>query len=138
MYHNFETMPFIESEQVPSLLVFGPQTQLPTWDTLSPLRQEIVTNNRLSDLRIAVKHLPEFWKTLTSFDRSLSRVPGTRYLTQIQLWIEHGGGLTDHSTGDLSNIYAFPLTFLIQILQYSRYLSKIGGEDLHKSVLENV
>lgn len=49
---------------IPSLLVFGPQSELPSQNVLADLRQELVNNPRLSGLHDAVKTLPKFWETL--------------------------------------------------------------------------
>lgn len=100
---------------VPSLLVFGPQTELPSLEVLAELRQELVKNPRLSSLQDAVKNLPRFWQTLTNFDPSLSRVPGAKYLDDLQRWIVDGDAFPHH-LGDAPNVYSLPVTLILQII----------------------
>jgi hypothetical protein len=120
-----------------SLLVFGPQTELPSWDALEYLRQELITNPKLSSLCDAVKDLPRFWQTLTEFDPNLDRVPGIKYLGQLQQWVVDGS-LPSHRLGDTPNIYALPFTLILQITQYVRYLSQLGRENPHRFVLDRL
>ncbi len=122
---------------VPSLLVFGPQTELPSLEVLAELRQELVKNPRLSSLQDAVKNLPRFWQTLTNFDPSLSRVPGAKYLDDLQRWIVDGDAFPHH-LGDAPNVYSLPVTLILQIIQYVRYLNRVGEKDPHRLVLEGL
>jgi len=122
---------------VPSLLVFGPQTELPSLEVLAELRQELVKNPRLSSLQDAVKNLPRFWQTLTNFDPSLSRVPGAKYLDDLQRWIVDGDAFPHH-LGDAPNVYSLPVTLILQIIQYVRYLNRLGEKDPHRLVLEGL
>jgi hypothetical protein len=122
---------------VPSLLVFGPQTELPSLEVLAELRQELVKNPRMSSLQDAVKNLPRFWQTLTNFDPSLSRVPGAKYLDDLQRWIVDGDAFPHH-LGDAPNVYSLPVTLILQIIQYVRYLNRLGEKDPHRLVLEGL
>jgi len=122
---------------VPSLLVFGPQTELPSLEVLAELRQELVKNPRLSSLQDAVKNLPRFWQTLTNFDPNLSRVPGAKYLDDLQRWIVDGDAFPHH-LGDTPNVYSLPVTLILQIIQYVRYLNRLGENDPHRLVLEGL
>jgi len=122
---------------VPSLLVFGPQTELPSLEVLAELRQELVKNPRLSSLQDAVKNLPRFWQTLTNFDPILSRVPGAKYLDDLQRWIVDGDAFPHH-IGDAPNVYSLPVTLILQIIQYVRYLNRLGEKDPHRLVLEGL
>lgn len=122
---------------VPSLLVFGPQTELPSLEVLAELRPELVKNPRLSSLQDAVKNLPRFWQTLTNFDPSLSRVPGAKYLDDLQRWIVDGDAFPHH-LGDAPNVYSLPVTLILQIIQYVRYLNRLGEKDPHRLVLEGL
>ncbi|EFX05857.1 polyketide synthase [Grosmannia clavigera kw1407] len=49
----------ITKAHLPSILVFGPQTELPLEKSLQDCRQELVENPRLSALRAAVGQLPD-------------------------------------------------------------------------------
>lgn len=122
---------------IPSLLVFGPQTELPSQEALEDLRQELITNPLLSNLCDAVKDLPRFWKALINFDPSLGRVPGTKYLGRLQQWIVDGSP-SSHPLGDIPNIYALPVTLILQVTQYVRYLSQVGLENSHRFILEGL
>ena len=125
------------SAVIPSLLVFGPLTEFPSQDVLAELRQELINNPRLSSLQSAVKNLPRFWQTLTDSDPSLSRVPGAEYLRDLRRWIVDGGLFPNH-LGKLPNVYTLPVTVILQITQYCRYLSWLGVEDAHGLVVEGV
>jgi hypothetical protein len=122
---------------IPSLLVFGPQTELPSQDSLAEMRQELISNPQLSNLYDAVKYLPRFWQTLTSFDPSLSQVPGAKYLGNFQQWVADGGAFPHHQ-GDLPNVYIFPIMIILHITQYVRYLNQLGEKNAHRLVLEGV
>lgn len=122
---------------IPSLLVFGPQTDLPSQEILAELRQELIENPRLSSLRDAVKNLPGFWQTLIDFDPSLSHVPGLNYLGDLQRWIVDGGAFPHHLS-NLPNVYALPVTVILQITQYVRYLDRLGEKDPHRLVLKGL
>ena len=122
---------------IPALLVFGPQTELPSKEALAGMRQELINNPQLSSLHDAVKSLPQFWLALTSSDPSLSRVPGARYLGDLQSWIVDGGAFPHH-LGDLPDVYAFPILVLLQITQYVSYLGRLGDGNTHRRVLEGV
>ena len=125
------------SAVIPSLLVFGPQTELPSQEVLAELRQELIENPRLFSLQDAVKNLPRFWQTLTDFDPSLSHIPGAKYLGDLQRWIVDGGAFPHHP-GNTPNIYALPVTLILQIIQYVRYLNRLGEKDPHRLVLEGL
>ena len=127
----------ISSAIIPSLLVFGPLTEFPSQDTLAEVRQELIKNPRLSDFQSAVKNLPKFWQTLTDSDSSLCCVPGAEYLGDLCGWIVDGGPFPHH-LGKIPNLYALPVTVIVQITQYFRYLSWLGVENAHGLVLEGV
>lgn len=125
------------SAVIPSLLVFGPLAEFPSQDVLAELRQELIKNPRLASFQSAAKNLPGFWQTLTDSDESLSRVPGAEYLGDLRRWIVDGGHFPHH-LGKIPNVYALPVTVILQITQYFRYLSWLGVDDAHGSVLEGL
>ena len=125
------------SAAIPSLLVFGPLTEFPSQDILAELRHELIRNPRLSSFHSAVKNLPRFWQTLTDSDPSLIRVPGAEYLEELCRWIVDGGHFPHH-LGKIPNVYALPVTVILQITQYVRYLSWLGVDNAHDSVIKGL
>lgn len=122
---------------LPSLLVFGPQAELPSQEVLADLRQELTQNPSLSSLKVAVKDLLGFWHTLTDFDPDLRQVPGAKYLSDFQHWISDGGPFPHHLTSN-PNVYALPVTVVLQITQYIRYISGLGLKDPHRHILDGL
>ena len=125
------------SAVIPSLLVFGPQTELPSQEVLAELRQELIKNPQLSSLQDAVKNLPRFWQSLIDFDPSLSHVSGVKYLDDLQRWIVNGGSFPHHLDNN-PNVYALPVTLILQVTQYVRYLNRLEKQDPHRLVLEGL
>lgn len=122
---------------MPALLVFGPQTELPSGDVLVELRRVLVSDHRLSDLVQAVEELPQFWRELTTFDPSLGRVPGASYLEDLRRWIKDGDPFPHHLS-QTPNVYCLPVTVILQVIQYSRYLTQLQGEDPHRLLLRGI
>ena len=122
---------------LPSLLIFGPQTELPSQEILAELRKELIQNTSLSSLRVAVKDLLRFWHSLTEFDPDLRQVPGAKYLGDFQHWISDGGAFPHHLTST-PNVYALPVTVVLQIAQYIRYISRLGLKDPHRHILDGL
>ncbi|KAK8108232.1 Methylphloroacetophenone synthase [Apiospora kogelbergensis] len=116
---------------LPSLLVFGPQTELPSEETWSDLRQELVGNPHLSALRDAVADLPHFWHRLVASDPALRSVPGAHHLAQLVRCVSGGGSSFLHPQGESDAVapshYTLAVTVLCQISQYTRYLGHLGG-----------
>ena len=125
------------SPVIPSLLVFGPVTEFPSQDILTELRQELIKNPRLSTFKSAVENLPGFWQTLIDSDPGLSRVPGAEYLGDLRRWILDGG-LFPHHLDQPPNVYALPVTVILQVTQYFRYLGWLGVDDAHRRVMDGV
>ena len=125
------------SAALPSLLIFGPQTELPSQEVLAGLRRELTQNPSLSGLAAAVKDLPRFWHSLTAFDPDLCQVPGEKYLGAFQRWISDGGAFPHHLGGN-PNVYALPVTVVLQITQYVRYIGELGFQDPHRHVLDGL
>lgn len=120
-------------ESLPSLLVFGPQTEFPSEEILNEFRQELISSPRLSALKQAVDSLPEYWQILVDYDPSLCHIPGAKSLDELKQWVKDGGDFPRFE----SNHYALAITVLLQITQYSRYLDRLGKES-HRKVLESV
>jgi hypothetical protein len=123
-------------DTLPSLLLFGPQTEFPSPQALDQVRTELTSNKFLSTLVEAVNDLPRFWQDLTEFDADLQNVPGIRYLGLIGHWVRESRPFALDET-HLPNHFVLPVTILLQITQYTRYLSRFGA-DGHRKVLEGV
>ncbi|KAK9775631.1 hypothetical protein SCAR479_07738 [Seiridium cardinale] len=123
-------------DSLPSLLVFGHQTEFPPEKVLQDFRLELISSSRLSALRDAVNELPHFWQSLIEFDPSLRQVPGDEYLSKLKQWIQ-GGGPSRHRETNPPNHYALAFSVLLHVTQYSRYLDLLG-KDSHRKVLESV
>jgi len=121
---------------LPSLLVFGPQTILPTSKVLAELREALVNNPQMDGLLNAMKDLPEFWQTLIEFDPTLRPIEGAKHLGGLLQWIDNGV-LPEYLT-ELPNVSALPLTVIMQVLLYIRYLSKLQIKHPHRQVLDNI
>jgi hypothetical protein len=122
---------------IPSLLVFGPLTELPSQEVLEELRLELVENSQLTVLLDAVKDLATFWQTLTDFDPELKHVPGSKYLGDLLQWVVYGGSFP-HYLDQNPNIYCLPVTIILHTTQYVRYLDHLGGTEPHRLVLDGV
>ncbi|CZR52558.1 related to polyketide synthase [Phialocephala subalpina] len=122
---------------LPSLLLFGPQTQLPSLEVLAELREALLQSPQLAILRQGVADLPSLWSRLTRFDEDLTRVPGARYLDDLNKWIDDGGDFPHHQSR-APNVFALPVTVLLQIAQYIRYLEQIPVQDAHLHVLRGL
>ena len=123
-------------ENLPSLLVFGPHTEFPEEKVFDDFRQRLNNTPRLAALRDAVHDLPQFWKRLVDFDPSLSQIPGAEYLGQLRQWLQDGGPIA-HRHSKAPNHYGLAVTFLLHIIQYSRYLDRLG-KDSHSRILDSV
>ncbi|KAL8727819.1 MAG: hypothetical protein Q9166_005811 [cf. Caloplaca sp. 2 TL-2023] len=124
------------TDSLPSLLVFGPQTEYPAEKALHRFRQELISSPRLSALKDAVDDLPQFWQGLVDFDPSLRQVPGAKYLGHLKQWVTDGGSFP-HQQRNSANHCALAVTVLLQITQYTRYLDHLG-KDPHRNVLNSV
>ncbi|KAF2230777.1 hypothetical protein EV356DRAFT_579785 [Viridothelium virens] len=123
-------------ETLPSLLVFGPHTEFPVEKVFDDFCQRLNNTPRLAALRDAVHDLPQFWKRLVDFDPSLSQIPGAEYLGQVKQWLKDGGPLA-HRHSKAPSHYGLAVTFLLHIIQYSRYLDQLG-KDSHSKILDSV
>lgn len=120
----------------PSLLVFGPQTSLPSVEVLDRLRQVLVEYPQLAGLREAVRGLPGIWQKLTELDPDLKSLPAAKHLSDLQRWIEDG--VFSYPLDSLPNIYTLPITVLLQITLYIRYLHQLPGGEEQSRVLEGL
>ncbi|KAL2015753.1 hypothetical protein VTK56DRAFT_4881 [Thermocarpiscus australiensis] len=122
---------------LPSLLVFGSQTEFPPPEqALQDARHELIGNPQLSALKEAVDDLPRFWQELVDFDPSLREVPGNKHLSHLKQWVNDGGSFP-HRQSNAPSHYALAVTVLLQITQYTRYLGQLG-KDAHRIILDSV
>jgi hypothetical protein len=119
---------------LPSMLIFGPQTELPSRKVLADLRAELVKNPSLSSLVSAIQDLPQFWKALAKFDPALDDTQTSKPLSDLQRWILHGEELPQVSSS-LPNLLTVPATVILQITQYTRYITGTGLKHPHTRVL---
>ncbi|KAI1110470.1 BcPKS19, polyketide synthase [Nemania sp. NC0429] len=124
------------SESLPALLLFGPQSEFPSSEALHHVRQELVSNQWLAPLKEAVLSLPRLWEHILKFDPGLARVPADKHLGELKHWLEHGGPFPS-SDGILPNHCALPVTVLLQVTQYTRYLARLG-KNPQSQVLQSV
>jgi len=129
-------MSSLATDSLPSLLVFGPQTELPPDKILQDFRQELISSPWLSALREAVNDLPQFWQSLIDFDPGLRQVPGDKFLGHLKQWVKDSGPFP-HKQSNSPSHYVLAVTVLLQITQYTRYLDQLGN-DSHGKVLKSV
>ena len=105
-------------------------------EVLAELRQVLVENPRLAGLREAIKGLPTIWQGLTESDPMLKDLPGAKHLSDLQRWIEEG--VFSFSSYSLPKMFALPVTVLLQIAQYVRYLHQLRGGEEQSQVLKGL
>ena len=123
-------------QALPSLLVFGSQTTLPSKENLDQLRASILLDRRLYPFLTAIRELPKRWETLISFDARLKEVPGASTLHAFELWIERGE--TFRCTGVPQNLLAAPLTVVVHLVQYLHYLDSNSIGATHRALLNSL
>ena len=110
----------IVEKTLPSVLVFGSQTTLPSDQIASQLRAFILLDRRLYPFLTAIRQLTDFWSRLVAFDARLEQIPGLEGLHVLQSWIERGEPLS--SIDIPTNVLATPLTVIVHLIQYLHYL----------------
>ncbi|CAG9984962.1 unnamed protein product [Clonostachys byssicola] len=120
-------------DTLPSLLLFGPQTEFPSPQALDQARTELTSNKLLSTLVEAVNDLPRFWQELTIFDPDLQSVPGIKYLALLGQWVREGRPFSVDET-HLPNHFVLPVTILLQITHAIAVASSGREEDLGTAV----
>jgi hypothetical protein len=122
-------------DRLPSLLVFGSQSAFPSDETSGQIRQELIDNPQLSKLLESVRDLPHFWKTLVNFDSRLEKVVGAVSLDQLGQWATGTEPLK--LQGQPPTVLALPITVLLHITQYTRYL-RSSGKFSHSKILTSL
>jgi hypothetical protein len=116
----------------PSLIVFGPQTELSSRGAIDQLRQELNKNPQLSHVLNAAKQGAELWKPLVNFDPTLNHIPGAKLLAELKEWVAGDGPLPSHNF----NTFRLPVTILLEIAQYFRYLKQLNVAHPHRVLLK--
>lgn len=122
----------------PSLLVFGPQTTLPSAECITQIRASLLLDQRLRPLRSALEDLPRLWQTLLAASPSLDHVQSLSLLSSFVSWILDGEAFPSTADSPLPNALMTPLTILVHIVQYLNYLDSMKDHFSHKDVLANV
>ena len=118
----------------PSMIAFGSQTTWPSSEYLFQLRAALLLEPRLRHLLVAIKELPRLWQELVSHDSRLTAVPGHACLEELVEWVNHGEFRSTFAMPP--NVLTMPLTIVIHISQYFRYLD--GLQSNHADVMENL
>ena len=118
---------------LPSMLIFGPQAELPSDAVMANLRDDLVNNRSLSTLVAAIEDLQQFWTALVDFDPRLNDAQGGKTLNELQYWL-HSGQLPDRNR-DLPNLLTVPMTVILQITQYARYIAGLELKHPHVHIL---
>ncbi|KAF2994037.1 t1pks [Curvularia kusanoi] len=114
---------------LPSVLLFGPQTKLPDKEQSHAVRAFLTKSPKLQKFLAAIKELSSVWEQLLLFDPALDRVPARSSISMITQWLE------DESVSEFpskNNSLCTPLTVIIQIVQYFQYLERLSLS--HKQV----
>ena len=108
---------------VPSAILFGPQTKLPDKEQSQAIRDYLVTNPKLRTFLKAIEELPSVWELLLLFDPALKCVPAHSSISLIIQWLE--GQSIPQFTSE-NNSLCTPLTIIVQIVQYFQYLERLS------------
>lgn len=119
---------------VPSLLLCGPQTNLPSAKYLGRIRQSLLSQARLRDFLAAIDDLPRIWGLLLEHQPQLSSVPGLECIDAIRKWLSEGVPL--NPPREALNVFYTPLTVVFQIVEYMTYVERNREGITHSSILE--
>ncbi|KAL5331572.1 hypothetical protein ACEPPN_001106 [Leptodophora sp. 'Broadleaf-Isolate-01'] len=119
---------------VPSLLLCGPQTNLPSAKYLGRIRQSLLSQARLRDFLAAIDGLPRIWGLLLGHRPQLGSVPGLECIGAIRKWLSEGVPL--NPPREALNVFYTPLTVVFQIVEYMTYFERNREGITHSSILE--
>ena len=120
---------------MPMLVVFGSQAAWPSHEHLTEIRTTLLAEPPLRTFLCAIRELPSLWSALVKYDQSLSSVPGLRILNKFSNWLEHGSLPVESES--LPNILCTPLTIIVHIVEYIKYLSH-ASPPVRSSLLKSV
>lgn len=116
---------------LPSLVVFGPQSKKPRVQTLEKIQKFIRQDAALRPVVDAINGLPELWSFFSTNDtRVLQLDHGYEGLQALSNWMVTGE--TSFIANSASAVVTLPLLAIIQIVQYFQLLRKhsTNHEDL--------
>ncbi|RHZ54854.1 non-reducing polyketide synthase spyA [Aspergillus thermomutatus] len=123
----------------PSAVVCGSQTPPPSRDFLQRI-QSNVKDPKLKELAKAVDDLPRFWSHLVEVKPVLSQVDDEP-LKKLKDWATADECLLEIPEG-LPNILMAPLTVIIHLVQYLRFVLSLDAddsqEDRHQRILHSI
>lgn len=123
-------------KSVPSMLAFGPQGRVPH-EGLYELRRLLNSTPQLSKMVTAIQKLPSLWPRLIIFDSELLKVEGESYLQSLTGWLTNDG-LLPCDEGGLPPMIAFPINFLVQMIQYIMFARQLGSGDFQLTMLQKL
>lgn len=124
-----------------SLIVCGPQIDIPDTNYLSHLRSILIHDPNLRTLRQEAIELTELWSLLVAREPSLSRVAASPALRGLAEWITNGDVTALRVAERTSrNMLLAVLTVLAHILEYAANLNHgdDNSGDVHVKRLEDV
>lgn len=120
---------------LPSLIVFGSQTEWPSTQFLDHLRALLLSDSRLGTFLTAIRELPHLWETLVKSSPKLKQVPGLEAINNLQQWIDHG---EFPRISDLPpNVLSTPLTIIIHIAHYFDFLKTNESTTTHADIIKS-
>ncbi|KAJ5379964.1 Type I Polyketide synthases (Type I PKS) [Penicillium cataractarum] len=121
---------------LPSAIVCGPQTNLPSKRNLDRLRNYLTQRSDVEHLLQAVTELPDLLSALQEHDPDLRLIPVSS-LNHLREWcLDHSIVLQIPET--LPNVLLAPLTVLIHIIQYLEYCDHLSSEDAHARLRQSI
>ncbi|RLL95504.1 hypothetical protein CFD26_101654 [Aspergillus turcosus] len=122
---------------LPSTVVCGSQTPVPSSDCLQRIQSNL-KDPKLKELAKAVDDLPQFWSHLVEVKPVLSQV-NDEPLKKLTDWAS-GECFLEIPEG-LPNILLAPLTVIIHLVQYLRFVHSLDAddfqEDRHRCILQS-
>lgn len=117
---------------LPSAILFGPQTKLPTLHHLQRQRDILRSDPQLKVLLETIQSLPSLWSLLSSHDSRFNRIPGHDLVSTLTGWLDEGPA---PSVTPSHNIICTPLTIITQVLDYVQYLRDNESKFNHSQLL---
>jgi hypothetical protein len=117
---------------LPSAILFGPQTKLPTLHHLQRQRDILRSDSQLKVLLETIQSLPSLWNLLLSHEPRFSRIQGHDLVSHLTGWL---GEEPAPSVTPSHNIICTPLTVITQVLDYVQYLRDNESNFNHSQLL---
>ncbi|KAF2803145.1 ketoacyl-synt-domain-containing protein [Mytilinidion resinicola] len=120
---------------LPTLIVFGPQTPWPSEKYLEQLRATLLNDPQLSPLVRATRNLPDLWFSLIDTEPSLAKTPALEDFVELSNWVEYGR--LSRRTEAAPNSLLTPLTVIIHAVQYTQYFRRTRSDVSQIDLLES-